>query len=72
MGLNHTLLQGHQGGTQEPKQGGQIIQVKEVSVISRNPPCKNGNARFTTVPLKPLHQLCGRYFHFSRFKSVYI
>ena len=50
MGLNHTLLQGHQGETQEPKQGGQIIRVKKVRVISRNPPCKNGNARFVEKP----------------------
>ena len=25
-----------------------------VSVISSDPPCKDGNARFTTVPLKAL------------------
>ena len=27
--------------------------IGDVSVISRNPPCKEENARFTTVPLKP-------------------
>ena len=25
-----------------------------VSVISSDPPCKDGNARFTTIPLKAL------------------
>ena len=25
-----------------------------VSVILDDPPCKDGNARFTTIPLKPL------------------
>jgi len=42
-----------------------------VSVISSDPPCKDGNARYTTVPLKALSDdKCGRYCHFSRFKSV--
>ena len=31
-----------------------------VSVISSEPPCKDGNARFTTIPLKSLSdQKCG-------------
>ena len=42
-----------------------------VSVISNDPPCKDGNTQFTTVPLKPLSdKKCGRYFRFSKFKSV--
>ena len=42
-----------------------------VRVISSNPPMKNDNARFTTVPLKSLSdKLFGSYFCFSRFKSV--
>ena len=33
-----------------------------VSVISSNSPCKDGNARFTTIPLKHLSgQYCGIY-----------
>ena len=33
-----------------------------VSGISKDPPCKDGSARFTTVPLKPLSlQYSGRY-----------
>ena len=28
-----------------------------VSVISSDPPCEDGNARFTTAPLKPLKPL---------------
>ena len=27
-----------------------------VSIISSNPPCKDGNSRYTTVPFKPLSQ----------------
>ena len=33
-----------------------------VSVISRDTPCKNSNAWFTVVPLKPLSHWCGRYW----------
>ena len=41
-----------------------------VSVISSDPPCKDGNARFTLVPWRPLSdQKCGRYCCFSRFNS---
>ena len=33
----------------------QLINLKEiVRVISSDPPCKDGNVRFTTVPLKAL------------------
>ena len=33
----------------------QVINLKEiVRVISSDPPCKNGNVRFTTAPLKDL------------------
>ena len=36
-----------------------------VSVISSNTPYKYNNARFKTVPLKPINdQLCGRYCRF--------
>ena len=43
-----------------------------VSVISSDPPWKDGNARFTTVPLKPKSdQKCGRYRCFFCLKSVY-
>ena len=31
-----------------------IFTLKTVSVISSDNPCKNGNARFTTVPIKSL------------------
>ena len=42
-----------------------------VSVISRDPSRTNDNARFTTVPLKPLSdRKCGRYSRFSRFKVL--
>jgi len=37
-----------------------------VSVISSNTPYKYNNARFITVPLKPINeQLCGRYCRFQ-------
>ena len=39
-----------------------------VSVILSDPPCKEGNARFTTIPLKP-NQICGRYRRFPGSKS---
>jgi len=42
-----------------------------VSVISIDPPSKDGNALFTTVTLKPLNdQECRRCCRFSRFKTV--
>ena len=42
-----------------------------VSVISRDPLCKDGNARFKTVPLKLLsNKKCGRYCRFFYSKSV--
>ena len=45
---------------------------RTVSVISRDPPGKDSNARFLTVPLKPLSvQISGRYRRFSDWKSVY-
>ena len=49
-----------------------IIFLLEEIVIKRNdPPCKDGNARFTTVPLKPFSdQYSEGYFRFSRVKSV--
>ena len=31
----------------------EIVIKGTASVISSDPPCKDGNARFTTVPLKP-------------------
>ena len=35
---------------------GNLILIKEtVSVILSDPPCKNSNVQFTTVPLKPLN-----------------
>ena len=38
-------------------------------MISSDTLCKDGNARFTTIPLKPLSdQICGRYCRFSSFK----
>ena len=38
-----------------------------VSVISSDPTCKDGNARLTTIPLNPLSDLkCGRYCNFSK------
>ena len=41
-----------------------------VSVISIDPSFKDGNARFTTVSLKPLSdQQCGRYCPFKVFNS---
>ena len=40
-----------------------------VSVISSDPSCKDGNARFTTIPLKPLSdQVFVRYQCFGFFK----
>ena len=37
-----------------------IVLVKRtVGVISSDPPCKDGNARFTTVPLKALSDQMG-------------
>ena len=43
-----------------------------VSVISSELSCKDGNARFRTVPLKPLSdQKCERYCRFSRFKGFH-
>jgi len=39
------------------------------SLISSDPPCKNGNTRFTTVPLKALSdQVWKRYSFFCIFK----
>ena len=37
-----------------------------VSVISSNPPCKDGNARFTTVPLKALCDQVWVRYHRSK------
>ena len=35
-----------------------------VSVISRNPPCKDGSVRFTTIPIKSLTNQCSEtYFN---------
>ena len=46
-----------------------LAQLKgTVSVILSDPPCKEGNARFTTIPLKP-NQICGRYRRFPGSKS---
>ena len=42
-----------------------------VIVFSIDPPCKDGNLRFTMVPLKPLRQKCGRYRRFSDSKNDY-
>ena len=48
------------------------INVKRiVIVISIDPPCKDGNTRFSTVPLKPFRQKCGRYSRFSDSKNDY-
>ena len=42
-----------------------------VNVISSDSTCKNGNVRFTSVPLKLLSdQYCGRYCRFSGFRSI--
>ena len=47
-----------------------IFYKRTVSVNSSNPPSKDGNARFTTVPLKPLSdQHCQGYSRFSRLNS---
>ena len=35
----------------------QILPYFHVSVVSSDPPCKDGNARFTTVPLTPKSDL---------------
>ena len=44
---------------------------RTVSVISSDPPYKDGNARFTTSLLKPLSdELCGKYCRFSRISSA--
>ena len=44
-----------------------------VSVISSDPPCKDGNALFTTVPLKHLaDQFCGRFCQFSISRNVQV
>ena len=45
---------------------------RTVCVNSSNPPCKDGNARFTTVPLKLYSDYrCGRYSRFlTRVESV--
>jgi len=50
----------------------QQLKIKgTVSVISSEPSCKDSNAQFTTVPLKPLSdQKCGRYRRFIYLKSV--
>ena len=49
-----------------------IIKLKgNKYLISSDPPCKNGNARFTIVPLKPLSdQKCGRYCRFWLEKCI--
>ena len=42
-----------------------FLQIKgTVSVISSNHPCKDGNVRFTTVPLKSSDQVWNRYPRF--------
>ena len=53
------------GGAQ-PDAPIQPVSVKgTVSVISSCPSCKDGNIRFTTVPLNPLSEhKCGRYRFF--------
>ena len=41
-------------------------------MISIDPPCKNGNLLFTTVPLEPVSDnKCGRYSRFPDSESVY-
>ena len=45
--------------------------LSKLSAILSDPPCKDGNVQFTSVPLKPLsHQKCERYCHFPESKSV--
>ena len=45
---------------------------RTVSVISSDPPCKNGNLLFTTIPLEPVSDnKCGRYRRFPDSKSDY-
>ena len=44
------------------------------SVISSDPPCKDGNARFTTVPLKPVEDsfvfLTGKGFRADNYSNA--
>ena len=52
--------------------GGNHDLKRTVSVILGDPPCKDGNARFTKLPLQPLSDhVCGRYCYSSRLLSVY-
>ena len=44
-----------------------MVTVTPVTLMLREPQSKDGNARFTMEPLKPLYdQWCGRYRCFSR------
>ena len=48
-----------------------INYIGTVSIISSDPPCKDGSAIFTTVPFKSLSdQSCEKYCRFSKLKSV--
>ena len=48
-----------------------IFLLEEIVIKRTDPRCKDGNARFTTVPLKPLlDQYSEGYCRFSRVKSV--
>ena len=50
--------------------GGEKLKGR-ISVISSDPPCKNGNARFTMIPLQRFtDKKCGRYRRFSDSKNV--
>ena len=43
-----------------------ILNIKGTDTISSDPSCKDGNARFTTMPLKPKYdQQCETYRRFS-------
>ena len=49
------------------KQGRIVLLKGTVSVISSDSSCKDDDARFTTVPLKPFSdQKCGRYRRFQK------
>ena len=54
----------------EKKTDSSPLHLKEaVSVILSDPPCKDGNARFTTVPLKIFYSR-KTYWNYQNFKTL--
>ena len=47
-----------------------LIIIIIISVISSDPPCKDGSSRFTRLPLKALSdQVCEIEYHFVKFQN---